>query len=246
MKRASHAVNRRRSGWKSIVATIGLVAGMAAMPAAHATPIDFEGIGNDFIFDRDTVYHAGYNFSGAFIGDPSEGGGMVGAVIDGSNSGLCELMTCPYNNASNYLAGLNDGALFMTAATPGASLRLGEFDASFIGSDQEVIPWIAGLLQIRGTRADGSYFDELFELNDPEYGGFAHYQTSDAFRDNEFVELAFFAYSCNHAGLCNAFNSDKGQFGLDNLAMVVPEPATCLSFATGLLLMGALSRRRAV
>lgn len=236
------ALLRRRRG-------LGLAAvacAIALAPGAQAAVVDFEGIGNGFINDGEHFEHAGYYFTGQYYGDPADGGGTVGAVVDGSSSDVCNDggMMCPVNNPSNYYAGLNDGIVYMNPVKAGSDVKLTGFDASFIGGQQAIFPPVAGVLQIQGRRADGTVFDEYYSLSNPEVG-FEHFQTSSTFRQNDFVQLAFFSYACDWRGQCNAFNSDQAQFGLDNLQIgAVPEPAAYLMLGLGLSLL-AVARRRA-
>lgn len=231
-----------------------LLAGAAAVcgtigtaPSALADTINFEGLDNvGFVMDGGQFTHAGYVFSGQFVGAPEEGGGLVGAVLDGADGSLCldGGLTCPGNNASHYYGGLNDGVLHMTSSSSGASIRLTEFDASFIGGQQAAFPDVSGLLMVRGWRADGSNFDELYSLANPVFG-FAHYQTSSAFRANDFVQLSFISYACNFDAECFAFESNMGQFGLDNLAVsAVPEPSIYLMMGLGLGMLTLAGARR--
>jgi hypothetical protein len=229
------------SGWKQCLASAVLALGTAlALPAAQAGAIDFEGVQPGFLMDGDSFQHAGYVFSGSFVGAPGEGGGLVGAVIDGSDWGLCANFACPLNNATQYLGAINDGQLQMSASNQGV-FHLGSFDASFFGDSDS---FISGVLQLTGVRADGSTLDEYYALTSA-LNGFQHYETSADFAANNFANIVFSGYSCNFRGSCNAFNSDKGQFALDNLSTSVPEPSNVLLLGLGFVLMVPTLRRRA-
>jgi hypothetical protein len=215
-----------------------------ALPAAQAGVINFEGAATGFLMDGDSFQHSGYVFSGAFVGAPGDGGGLVGAVVDGSDIGVCSNFTCPQNNPSQYLGAFNDGMLQMASANHGG-FHLGGFDASFFGHDLSAEPPIAGVLQLTGLLADGTAVDEYYALESSLYG-FQHYETSAAFAAGNFVSVLFSGYSCNWRGLCNAFNSDQGQFALDNIATSdVPEPGSYLLLGLGIVLMSTVLRRRA-
>jgi hypothetical protein len=238
---------QRRRGGK--LASAALAAGALALaPAAHATVVDFENLPDvSYIMDGGSFEHAGYQFTGQFAGEPGEGGGLVGAVLDGSYADLCSDggLTCPSNNSSHYYGGLVDGVVHMQSLQAGAPIKLSQFDASFIGGQQGIFPDVSGLLQIRGFRADGTYFDEAYALQAPVMG-FAHYQTSAEFQANNFVQLAFFAYACNFEEQCFAFNSNMGQFGIDNLEVsAVPEPSSYMMLGLGLFMLAGLRRRAA-
>jgi hypothetical protein len=238
---------RQRPSVKRALAALALGAGVAALPAAHAGTLDFDSVDPAFIWDGDSVRSGGYAFTGAFVGDPSDGGGLVGAVIDGSDPFLCANMACPSNNGSHYLAGLNDGMLNMSSATAGQTFHLGSFDASFIGHDFLGSPEVSGVLWLTGTRADGSTLEEYFALAKPDFG-FQHYRTSGAFGASEFVSISIASFSCDFDGECNAFNSNQAQFALDNVSdsvAAVPEPSTYAMLGLGLALIGSVARRRA-
>jgi hypothetical protein len=226
------------------MAALTLGAGVAVMPAQAAT-IDFDSADPAFLFDGDTLAHGGYSFTSSYVGQPDGAGGLVGAVIDGGDPFICENMSCPNNNSTHYLAGLNDGLVTMQADA-GQAFRLAGFDAAAIGHDRNGDPFISGVLWLTGTRADGSKLDEYYELVMPGFG-FQQYVTSSAFAASAFTSLTIASYSCDFAGECNAFNSNQAQFGIDNLSVAVtavPEPATYAMLGLGLAMVGALSRRR--
>ncbi|WP_167761413.1 NF038120 family PEP-CTERM protein [Duganella callida] len=239
---------RRRS---ALAATAALAA-LALAPAAQADTIDFEHLSNvGWLNGGDGFSAGGYAFQAEYvpIDDQDTGNGLVGALLDGGYAGLCTDggLTCPTNASGHYYGGLNDGQLNMTAASGHGPVKLAAFDASFIGGQQLVYPDVAGVLQLRGIRANGTSFEEAYTLGAP-VNGFAHYETSAAFRAEDFVQISFFAYSCDFEQNCVAFGSSAGQFGLDNLQIAaVPEPSTYLMLSLGLgLITLAGVRRRAV
>ena len=216
-----------------------------AMPAAHAEVIDFENIGNGLLGHFEQFQDAGYLFTGFSIVPGANPGDLVGAVIDGSDPGICSgALACPVNNPSNYYAALNDGILFMDAAS-GSDFGIESFDASFIGTGA---PYgsVAGLLRVQGfMAAGGSLFqDYLLAAPDSTSFTFQHFTSTGAFAASSFTEVAFFGFTCNTTGNCTAFNSDKGQFALDNISAAVPEPSSALMLMLGLAGIGAISRRR--
>ena len=216
-----------------------------AMPAAHADVIDFENIGNGLVGDSEQFQDAGYLFGGASNVPGANPGDLVGAVIDGSDPGSCGgALACPVNNPGNYYAALNDGILFMGAAS-NSDFSIESFDASFIGTGA---PYgsVAGLLRVQGFMAAGGSLFQDYLLAAPDSAGFAfqHFTSTGAFAAGSFTEVAFFGFTCNTTGSCTAFNSNQGQFALDNITAAVPEPSSALMLLLGLAGIGPISRRR--
>lgn len=228
--------------------------------SAHADELtlDFDDLSKGFLGASDSFVHKGMLLTAASGLDDSAPGDLVGAIFDGNDPDMCQSLSCPVDNYSpGYYAGLNDGALIVTATQP-AGLHVKSFDASFIGAFnlngyEQFYPPVAGLLEVRGYAADGSYQWERFELAGPYPVGaefyMAHFETSAGFASQAFANVSFFAYSCNLAGDCDAFEDNSGQFALDNLALVtapVPEPSSWLMLLGGLGALTALLRRRSV
>jgi hypothetical protein len=236
---------------KHILSSIALAFGAGLALPAQAGVVGFDGQAPGFLMDGDSFVADGYQFSAAFVGDPDDGGGLVGAIIDGKDAGLCANLSCPQNNAGLYLGALNDGMLTMQASS--GAFRLDAFDASFFGHDLKGEFAIPGVLRLTGLRTDGSQLDEYYALDRSLYG-FQHYLTSAEFAATSFVSIQFTGYSCNYKGLCDAFDSNQGQFALDNLSASiempappgneVPEPGTALLFALGGALIRSRLRRR--
>src|SRR5262249_20448382 len=116
---------------------------------------------------------------------------------------------------------------------------------------EQYYPDVAGLLEIRGYRADGSFSVERFDLQGALGQEFYmnHYETSAGFASQGFTSFSIFAYACNFDGLCSAFENNAGQFALDNVAMqisAVPEPASWLMLLGGFGTVSLLRRRRSV
>lgn len=230
----------------ALACAIGAI-GALGVTQARAAAIDFEAAAPRFMFDGDEFEQGGYLFDSAFIGDVDHAGGLVGAVVDGADAGLCVAMSCPANNLTHYLAALDDGMVIMQRSD-GAPFRLAGFDASSIGSSLLGDPPISEVMLVTGFRADGSYTGEYYALVTPSTG-FQRFVPSAAFGANAFVALSFYSYNCDYAGECKAFGSNKAQFGLDNiLATAVPEPSAVQMLLLGLAglsgMAGMTARRR--
>lgn len=239
------------SNWRRCLAAASLAVGAAlAGPAAQAGVIDFEGQAPGFLMDGDSVAHGGYRFTAAYGGDPADGGGLVGAVVDGSDMGLCANFSCPINNTSTFLGAFDDGVVTMRAGDA-SPFYLAGFDAAFFGHDLLGDGYVAGLLQLTGVRADGSQLDAVFDLFDPLYG-FQHYLTDGEFAASAFVSIQFRGYACDLSGFCHPSEANQGQFALDDVVASadappsgdVPEPGTALLVGLGCALLRAGRRRR--
>ena len=215
-------------------------------PAAIADVINFDNLDSQFVGHGDSLEFQHFVLTGASNAAGASYGDLVGAVFDGTDPAACG-MACPTNNKSNYYASLNDGIIYLDPLKAGGSVSLQGFDASFIGYAQGVsYPAVAGLLRVQGFYANGSSIFETYQLGGPIGGNFQfqHFNTSSAFGSQQFASLAFFGFTCNTAGSCNAFSTNKGQFALDNIVASVPEPSTYAMLLLGLAGVGFAARRR--
>ena len=238
----------RNSHLSKLLGTALIGAAAAAAPA-HAGVITFDGDYVGPMGGGESWNEAGYSIGlWANVADGGVGT-LVGSIIDGNDS-TCDTssMACPANKYGNYYAALNDSYMDITfQAGPGFLLK--SFDASFVGSSPSLssYPNPPGLIRVQAFRANGTYLTQDFWLNGPTASGFElnHFETTGDFANTMFVEALVFGYSCNTAGNCSAFSTNKGQFAIDNIAMTdVPEPATAAIVGLGLLGLGAARRRR--
>ena len=238
---------RRRGIIHRLLGAALCAAAATVLPQAQAGLITFEDIDPQLFGHGDTFEQAGMLISPISAADLAQPGDLVGAVVDGTDPGVCAGLDCPLDNSSHYYAALNDGAFFINSADGAASVHLQSFDASFIGAiGGAAYPGVAGLLQVQGFYAGGGSRYELYSLAGPGADGFffQHFTTTAAFGAEAFETVAIFAYSCEIGAACTAFSDNRAQFAIDNIA-AVPEPATWLLTLAGLAGIGALGRRRA-
>lgn len=234
-------------------AAFGKFLGAAAIGAtvllapAHADTITFEGY-SGLVGGGDSIRQAGIDVG--FYANVAGGGigNLVGIFADGTDPQSCFNGACPVNNASTYYGALNDSYLYLSAG--GNGFTINAFDASFIGGNPTLssYPALSGILRIQGNYADGSFLLEDYALNGPGPNGFefGHFITSANFANQRFTDAFIFGFACNADANCTAFSNDRAQFGIDNLAVTVPEPSSKLMFGLGLLAMIAGVRRRKV
>ena len=242
--------------WLAAIAiAIGVVHAAQAMRIDFEEPVPYDLASAPFapLFGHgDEFYQNGFwldpfsNSPDAFFGD------LVGALVDGSDlANTCWSILCPANNATKFYTGLNDGVLAI-GRLDSLPFLVNAFDASFVGAGGEVLPPVAGLLRLQGVTADGGSLTQTFQLAGPHNGvlDFSSFATSGLFAATPFDFIYAYGFACNAAGSCSAFSSDRGQFALDNLdvtvigAATVPEPATWLLVAVGLVAAGGMRRRR--
>jgi hypothetical protein len=231
--------------------------GVATPALAGDVTLDFDELGVGFLGAGDQFNHKGLQLT-AYSGLPDgQPGDLVGAIFDGNDPSMCQRLLCPVNNYTpGYYAGLNDGVLVIDSGQT-TGMHIKSFDASFIGAFERqgdvTYPDVAGLLEVRGFTADGSYVTERFNLNGLGVVGsnfyMDHYETSAGFASHAFTEVAIFAYSCNFSGECAAFENNAGQFALDNVNMAitaVPEPTSWMMLLGGLGTIAVARRRRSL
>lgn len=227
----------------SAIGAIGLLSG-----SAQAATINFDNYFGP-VAHGEYIQSSGYDlgFYSNVVG-AVPGQDLVGSFIDGSTAQSCDNSACPVNNPTTYYGALDDSYIDLTM-TSRYRFTIKSFDASFIGgtpiSTESPYPAISGLLRIQGVLTNGASVIETYQLAGPSAAGFnfAHYNTSAAFSKLEFTKAFIFGYVCGDDANCSAFSTDRGQFGIDNINVEVPEPASFALFGLGMAGV-AFSRRR--
>lgn len=257
MKRSLPSTDAPRAASRSRLTQLvraALLAGatMAVLPSAHAdVTIDFDSLPPIGMTHNDAIVSQGFHIATYSNALDAQAGDAVGAIIDGTDAAAsCGFLQCPASNTT-YATIINDGVLQLTSTTPGGTFGLKSFDASFLGSNVYDYPATPGFLRVQGFYADNSTVWEDYAFYAPGSEGFefGSYESSALFGSSQFTALAFFAFTCDDALNCSAFQTGLGQFAIDNIATTalaapVPEPSTWLMMGAGLLGVAGAARRR--
>ena len=236
--------------------TLVAAASLMAAGASHSMIVDFEGVIDTtfagffpLLGHNDEIVNKGFYIDALSNAATPNNGDLVGAILNGSElADSCAGITCPSNNATTFLAGLNDG-LFVIGSADNALFRFAGFDASFIGAQGATLPAVPGLVRLQGIKADNTSLTQTFNLGGPSSTGalsFKSFATTGAFSTTLFQNVYFFGFACNVGGSCTAFSSNAAQFAIDNINVTaVPEPSTWALMMGGLVAAAAFRRRSA-
>lgn len=225
---------------KKIVAA----AALSACTFAQAGMLNFEdAVDSPFVFAGDHVQIGEFwieSYGGPFTSD------LVGAIIDGSDSGNCVSVSCPVNNKSHYYAGLDDGYFYFGLNSDGP-FKVKSLQASFIGAGQASFPAVSGLLLLQGFNAAGNAVGNSLQLalagpNSSGNFNFANYNTG-AFGNTSVSFVQVLGYACDATGSCNR-SSNLANFAIDNIE-TVPEPTSIALLGLGVAGLAFARRRRA-
>ncbi|HEY4080012.1 MAG TPA: NF038120 family PEP-CTERM protein [Burkholderiaceae bacterium] len=245
-----------KSFWtKSVLAVASLVCATAVHASTVTSTIDFENVDTTnapfapLMVDRDYVTQGGY-----FVNtqDYYQGGGLIAQLSNGADPGSCLNTSCP-NNSTNFLSVYNDGIVHIGRLDGQA----GFFDSLSVAFLQT--PGFAGSIYfvVEADRSDNTSVAYAYSLG--TNGAFKTITASTpglllggsgGLDSPGLTDLFLYAYYCPAGGNCNAFNSDKAQFALDDVTLsVIPEPSAFLLVFTALGALGytrKIARRRSV
>ncbi len=223
---------------------------VAALPAQAAPVIDFNNVDISFapfaplLGHTDAIVQGDY-FVAMFNTKPGAAvGDLVGALVDGADSGgACVGVICP-SNGTQFLASLNDG-LPDIGRLDGGYFQLRSFDASFIGASGNAVLSTSLRLNVEGYNGNTLVFTDSFFLPGPVNGGysFSTFNLNSLFSNTWITEFAIRSFACTTATTCTR-SQDQAQFALDNITFV-PEPGSFALFGLALAGLAAVRRRRA-
>ena len=239
-----------------IKTTVAAAATLLCMGAAQAGVIqhviNFEqpnsspfALSLPFLTHGDQFYQSGFAIDTLSNAAAPVAGDLVGALIDGSDPGTCAVFQCPTNNTTNYYANLDDGLISLFTLS-GLNFTVDGFDAAFMGDPTGLNAGVPGRVIFQGVNAlTGAQQGFAFNLGaNGQFSAFAP-SAASALRNTAWRQMFIFGQTCNAAGSCSSFNSNRAQFGIDNLRLnVIPEPTSLALVAAAFVGLGVARRRR--
>jgi hypothetical protein len=238
-----HASVPARASKFTAIARAAALALACTFPAAHASIITFENIGEGILAPNSTIVQGNYATTGLAASPDASEFSAVGGVVNGASPVFCLDYNCPANNTSTYYAAYYGGSLQVTGVNTINAFRVTSFDASLVGPSTGYAESVTGTLRVQGTLADNTVMYQDFSLTGGGTDGysFQHFVTSGAFNSQHFVSVDFFGLTCSGSN-CAWTSTDGTQFALDDIRTAVPEPSTYLTMALGLLAVCARVR----
>ena len=252
-------------------------ASLLSVGAANAYVIDFENVDTSnvtyasgpnagsgtVLVDADYITQGGYFVQGQDYFNTTYGtpgftpSGALVASLTSAADGSCLDGSCPTGSTGTFMTVLDDSLLHFGKLS-GAGTTLSSFDAAYVPSAAAPAGSTV-YLAIEADRSDGSYAQYVYLLPSVTASGttsFAHFTAANGILNSgsgtltsgNVTDLYAYAFYCNpSSGSCTGFNSDKGQFAIDNIALdvsAVPEPSEWMLMALGLGAVGTIVRRR--
>lgn len=226
-------------------------AALLSIGAAQAVVIDFDHTIDStyaafapLLGHADEIQTQGFWIDAYSTKADAASGDLVGALVDGSDlSNTCQGLVCPSNNATRFLAALNDGVPAI-GRLDRAAFKVTQLDASFIAASGDAVLPTSLLLRLVAYSGTSQMYIQDFYLPGPVSGAysFSTYALGATNAAIAITELYLYGYACTTSTTCSR-SLDKGQFAIDNIN-AVPEPSEWLMMGLGLAAVGAMVRRR--